>query len=393
MSRLDLTRRIPELDGLRGLAIAMVMYFHFVVETPAKYPALVLWFNTKVGCLCWSGVDLFFVLSGFLIGGILLDNEGSPSYFRTFYLRRAFRILPLYLLILLLYATIHSAGDGIRAALTFLVHGPMPWYVYATFTQDIWQVFHSQSVFLEHTWSLSIEEQFYLTLPLVIYLTPRRHVAAVIACLTAAAIASRFFLYDTRGYFDNAQMMYFPSCRVDSLLIGVACAIAVRNNHLREMLSRRSEFLYMGCATAIVSIFLLIGSRPGLPPPSFTLTMIAIACASALLLAVLHPAAILSTVLRFRPLQALGKIAYGLYLVHVIVKDAFIQVLNVQIRKGTVTSWSTVWIVIGLEFVVSVAIAAISWHALEKQCIKFSRRWAYTDGASVVHAAENRVSI
>lgn len=93
--------RIPALDGLRGLAILLVLLWHclFAEFTPIALIRKLLF----VGKLSWSGVDLFFVLSGFLIGGILLDARSSPRYFQTFYLRRAFRILPLYFLVLSLY--------------------------------------------------------------------------------------------------------------------------------------------------------------------------------------------------------------------------------------------------------------------------------------------------
>jgi len=86
--------RIPALDGIRGLAISLVLVFHTMPGGLPRHPAL--WPLIRLGRFCWSGVDLFFVLSGFLIGGILLDAAHSPAYFKTFYIRRAYRILPLY---------------------------------------------------------------------------------------------------------------------------------------------------------------------------------------------------------------------------------------------------------------------------------------------------------
>src|SRR5438094_8602273 len=97
MTRRDATPRVPELDGIRGTAIAMIVLYHWIIlpssGTDALLPALLV----RVGVLGWSGVDLFFVLSGFLIGGILLDARLATNYFEVFYLRRAYRILPLYL--------------------------------------------------------------------------------------------------------------------------------------------------------------------------------------------------------------------------------------------------------------------------------------------------------
>jgi hypothetical protein len=91
-------RRIPELDGLRGIAILLVLLWHAVFQIQPHSTLLTR--ILSLGSLSWSGVDLFFVLSGFLIGGILLDEKHSPRYFETFYARRAYRILPLYALLL-----------------------------------------------------------------------------------------------------------------------------------------------------------------------------------------------------------------------------------------------------------------------------------------------------
>jgi peptidoglycan/LPS O-acetylase OafA/YrhL len=87
--------RIPELDGLRGFAILQVISVHYFYNPDANLPAG-LHFLQRLFALGWTGVDLFFVLSGFLIGGILLDARDSPNYFKTFYIRRFFRIAPLY---------------------------------------------------------------------------------------------------------------------------------------------------------------------------------------------------------------------------------------------------------------------------------------------------------
>ena len=100
----DWSVRIPALDGLRGIAILLVLLRHAIfgvtsvqgIEAHSRFASFVI----ACGQLSWSGVDLFFVLSGFLIGGILLDARSSPRYFQTFYIRRAYRILPLYFLVI-----------------------------------------------------------------------------------------------------------------------------------------------------------------------------------------------------------------------------------------------------------------------------------------------------
>lgn len=161
--------RIAELDGVRGLAIALVLVWHYLASSiDQRVAADGLVVLSKVFALTWSGVDLFFVLSGFLIGGILLDNIDSPTYFRTFYVRRIARILPLYFAWFLLFLIIVRLG--IFRSIPSLEHlfaDPLPVWSYVTFTQNFVMTssYRFGAEWLGVTWSLAIEEQFYLILP------------------------------------------------------------------------------------------------------------------------------------------------------------------------------------------------------------------------------------
>ncbi len=171
------TRRIPELDGLRGLAILLVLVWHFGYLFASAGSSRWLYYVKDSMTMFWSGVDLFFVLSGFLIGGILLDARESPNYFKTFYTRRSFRIIPVYALLVVTFYVCVSLGLPARIAGSSAVFGATaPWYEYATFTQNIGYATGqpSQSLWLSTTWSLAVEEQFYLLLPAVVYFVPRR---------------------------------------------------------------------------------------------------------------------------------------------------------------------------------------------------------------------------
>jgi len=137
--------------------------------------------------LTWSGVDLFFVLSGFLIGGILLDHRDSPNYFKTFYLRRAYRILPLYFLVVTLCWIVFQLSN--RGWTPFgridLFPGTLPWWSFFTFTQNlvVAVVGGSSRGGLGVTWSLAIEEQFYLTLPFVIRRVSRKNLGYILVAV------------------------------------------------------------------------------------------------------------------------------------------------------------------------------------------------------------------
>src|SRR5277367_3139858 len=109
---IETPRRIPQLDGLRGLAILLVMIWHFIATPNATHQTLFARAVTDVFRLTWSGVDLFFVLSGFLIGGILIDAKDASNYFSTFYIRRIFRILPIYFVVVIVYLLLWNAASG-----------------------------------------------------------------------------------------------------------------------------------------------------------------------------------------------------------------------------------------------------------------------------------------
>lgn len=175
--------RIPELDGLRGLAILLVIFFHYTNgESLTRLDGLA-YYVQRSAASSWTGVNLFFVLSGFLIGGILVDARGSDSYFRTFYARRFFRIIPIYYLWICLYiALVSAAGHAIRLHSFSGKALPRGFEVYAHFLfiqnlipnggspqSGLW------GSWFGHLWSLAVEEQFYLLAPLMIWwLSPRR---------------------------------------------------------------------------------------------------------------------------------------------------------------------------------------------------------------------------
>jgi peptidoglycan/LPS O-acetylase OafA/YrhL len=180
--------RIPGLDGVRGFAIILVLLWHYVAMPLTHQPGGGLNFVRQILGVCWSGVDLFFVLSGFLLGGILIENRNSPNYFRTFYLRRASRIFPLY------YAWLFAvvcAGYFLGSGKLFPVFaGFGSFWPFFTYTQNITQVLVPNTeggAVLGVTWSLAVEEQFYLILPFIIYfVTPKFRYAETVAGLFVA---------------------------------------------------------------------------------------------------------------------------------------------------------------------------------------------------------------
>ncbi|MDX2039963.1 MAG: acyltransferase [Acidobacteriota bacterium] len=206
-------KHIPVLDGLRGIAILMVLWLH-TFQSGAPVSNSLTRFLARTASLGQLGVDLFFVLSGFLITRILLSAKGSPDYFRNFYVRRVLRIFPLYYGFLLLYFVIVPSLNGQpiapassqlwfwsylpNVAFTFgyKVHGPV------------------------HFWSLAVEEHFYLLWPFFVHYLNLRHLLWVMLVIVVLAIINRVVFLDL-GY----ATYYFTLTRLDSLIAG--CVLAV----------------------------------------------------------------------------------------------------------------------------------------------------------------------
>ena len=178
---LTLPDRHPELDGLRGCACLLVLAFHYLYQSlendsPSKWKGSLL----ATLHLSWTGVDLFFVLSGFLLGGILLRHREAPNLFKVFYLRRACRILPLYFSWLSLFAFLSLILPATR--FQCLNNARIPSWPYWVFCQNIFMAIKSSvgCTWLAPTWSLAVEEQFYLVLPLLITRVPHRHLPKIL---------------------------------------------------------------------------------------------------------------------------------------------------------------------------------------------------------------------
>lgn len=326
-------KRIKELDGLRGLAALTVVLFH-------AYPNQFF--------LGWSAVDLFFVLSGYLITSIIIKNVSNQGFLTSFYSRRILRIWPVYFLTLAVVLILNAfsrtgySTDGL--------------FQHLTFTQNIQGYWLSNPPGFVHafspSWSIAVEEQFYLVWPLLLLYLGTRYIPVLAGLTIVAAIAGRMF------GFPNSILL----SRGDGLALGCLLASIFLNPAYTE--KAKKLFLPLGVASCGYILF-LVYRYWGDPEPKafipFTLFFFSlvglIVCYSG------HP---LLKVLRLKPLAYLGLISYSMYLFHL---PIFTYAPPLLARVGLPSTLFTWALIFGLPM--------LSYHLLESPILNFKERISY----------------
>jgi peptidoglycan/LPS O-acetylase OafA/YrhL len=367
--------RIAGLDGVRGLAALGVLVWHFGPTIAAVEPGSTLAYACRAVSLAWAGVDLFFALSGFLIASILLRAAGSPRYFLTFYVRRAARILPLYFVLLAVLAAGNlDGGLFFPAVLRPLFESQLPGWSFPVFAQNLFMpgINDFGPKLTSVTWSLAVEEQFYLILPFLLWATPHRHHAAwVLACFLAAPLLRALLPAGMATY------VLLP-CRLDGLMAGVLLALAWQDTRWREALTvHRGKLLLLWIGLALPAVMLVRGGAGlwALRLPGGWLVNTWLAVWSTLTIGlVLGGQAWLAAFFQLRPLLWLGKIAYGLYLLHPAVlwlTHAALLGREPVLRDGPTAA------VTALAALLSLAAAAASHRWIEEPFVRRARALHY----------------
>jgi peptidoglycan/LPS O-acetylase OafA/YrhL len=370
--------RRPELDGLRGIAILSVVAWHYVAIHMQLGAHGFLPFAGKIFGLTWSGVDLFFVLSGFLIGGILLDQRESDNYFKVFYTRRICRIVPLYYCVLLLFLLSFSLGPAFIGRIPQLYDKWIPPWCYFTFTQNFAMFARGDfgPGWLGVTWSLAIEEQFYLLLPFIIRFTPTRKLPVLLGVLFGLAIVLRLFVsaYHPESFVPTFVLM---PCRADALMLGVLCAYAARRPGAMDYLAKHSIHLYalFALLATVTGWAATVSYQPGsVSMMIYGYSLLALLYASLLLIAISEKRGPVSVITRNPVLRWFGLIAYGAYLLHQPINELCHSLL---LPGAANASQRQELAVTALAFLLTVGIASLSWIYLEKKMIAFGHSFKY----------------
>ena len=363
----------------------MVVVFHYAVFVSGNPPRLLLAPMAAAVNFGWAGVDLFFILSGFLIGGILLDARESANYFQVFYSRRICRIFPIYFTFLAIYF-LFAARFSRLVDLPDAFHLPIPWATYATFTQNFWMAVRNNwgENPLAPTWSLAVEEQFYLTLPALIYFVKPAKLKWVLAGGIVLAPLVRLAIFLVNPALPIAMAFLLP-CRMDSLLFGVAAAYFLRRPGALEYvrIHRRQMWSVLELLTVACALFLFHFSS-SMYSPAMTLVgydLLGLMFAAVLVAALVEES--FARILQAKWLMSLGAISYGVYLIHPLTFD-IAQVLLKRFTNSPLVSGT-----VGL--ILTIAIAKCSWEYFEKPIVSFGHRKRYEPARAGNSAGEASV--
>ncbi|MHB1021099.1 MAG: acyltransferase family protein [Acidobacteriaceae bacterium] len=367
-------RHIPALDGVRGLAILLVVAYHLMSSSPNAN-------NTILRCLAalraslWIGVDIFFALSGFLITGILFDTLENNAFFKTFYARRFLRIFPLYygviFVLLILSKPLHIAWHGSQYVLFGYLQNTGAWI--------------GKSIPLKveeltgHFWSLAVEEQFYLVWPLLVFwVRDRRKLMRIAVVLSFMALVLRTFLVLHGASLDWTYKMTL--CRMDSLLIGGWLALSLRGDG-RDSVLKAAKLVFPVLVITLVGAGIICGnfdkqSNEFVNTIGYSLLAIA---STALIACVLQEKSWAELIFRNQMLRWFGRYSYGIYVLHLIVGyfiglgprqylDAHFHSKAVGVAFGGVPT-----------FLISIALAFVSYHLFEVKFLKLKKYFDYSD--------------
>jgi peptidoglycan/LPS O-acetylase OafA/YrhL len=367
---------LPALDGVRGLAILLVLLYHFVGQTTATngFEAVVKWI-CSYGSL---GVDLFFVLSGFLITGILYDSRADPQYFRSFYMRRVLRIFPLYYGVLAVLFFVVPLIPALRGSEIAGLRDYQAWaWLYGI---NVYLAIHDGWVlsYIEHFWSLAVEEHFYFIWPLVVWLVAAKRRVLLIISLAAAAISFGGRVVASLLGASPIITTVLTPFQLDALLLGGFFAVYLRRPG-GEAAARRAAapMALVGGALLLLQFSLYHFTDVGVSTRTLRGGAFHILLTAVLLYALGAPtSSVSSRFFRSHPMIALGKYSYGLYVYHHFLSYYFTK-HGTEFALASAIGSHTVAVAIQAlgGMAASMAIAWLSYELFEKHFLKLKRFW------------------
>lgn len=352
---------IPELDGLRGIAILLVITFHYFSDL------------LTVFSFGWSGVDLFFVLSGYLITSRLILTLGKPGYFLRFYKNRILRIFPLYYATLIMFYFIipHFIPPHYFESLVFYRNQAPSFFLFF----ENWTFINHPGISQNHLqvlWSLAVEEQFYLIWPFFIYFfVNSKYLKTILVVWLIVIVLFRSILYMNNP--DNFYVFFYNTfCRMDAFIIGATLFLIHK-----KILKPVHSYIVVIAVLSMFAGIIIWKSNPATSPfiPTIGLTCIAIFYALIIHIAVQKKYCFFSNFLNLPWLIFIGRISYGLYIFHwIILRFSFEPLsnyINIHFLTGReLSNFLTLFICLILSFILSI----ISYTYYESFFLKLKRK-------------------
>jgi peptidoglycan/LPS O-acetylase OafA/YrhL len=372
--------RVSELDGMRGAGAILVVAYHIFRRGNVFTTNAVLHFFSGLTMYAWYSLDTFYVLSGFLIATILLRTKGSEHYYGNFYARRSLRVFPLY------YFTL-------AFMLLLIIPKFDPEYLAEVPRALPFQLFYLNNFlhlmsgirgtpYLAVTWSLAIEEHFYLPFPFLVYYTRKETLAKICGGIIGISILARilaaFFWTDVRQM--TNFFFYNTFTRFEEIAFGVLVAIAFTYPEWRSKLGRIALPVFLIIFSAL-NIF-EFATNTGIPlsPENNVLLMVvgytaASVFAAALIIALLTQSetSVIRRIFRNKIFVFWGQRSYSIYLYHVPVGVLLVDFLWKHHYRG----WYGYLIYIGLTFGITVLISMLTWSLLEKPMMNLKKHFEY----------------
>jgi peptidoglycan/LPS O-acetylase OafA/YrhL len=370
---------IVELDGLRGFAVLIVMFYHFMHVPMNSVNSFDRSFENFFLC-GWIGVDLFFVLSGFLITRILINTKFDKNYFKSFYYKRTLRIFPLYYLYLILCFfliipyTFPRVTEFEQQKIIVAQQSQVWFFLYLSNIKQAMLGFFLGSG-LGHLWTLAIEEQFYIFWPMVVKVFSLKNLKRIAWVTLFVCLGLRFVLYFT-GY-TPVTVYSFTLTRIDTLVMGGLVAFLYDEGKITNFnLVNRLLAVF---AILTVSMLYAFGPRATGHPVIFTIGFSLIALSFTFLLTSLltQENTLLRRIFSLRILVFLGKYSYAIYMFHPMVRQVVLKVIgDPVVWHGTQIPWEIMFTIVCS--IISVVVALISWNLFEKWFLKLKSKPSFS---------------
>jgi peptidoglycan/LPS O-acetylase OafA/YrhL len=377
-------RHIGALDGMRGVALLLVLVMHYTNLKPITSFDQAF---CELAHSCWLGVDFFFVLSGFLITGVLCDAKGKPHYFRNFYARRVLRILPVYygfLFVLFFVVTEITMLDPISYR-DLVRHEAWYWSFLVNFLVAGRGSWGPGSYWTSHLWSLSVEEQFYLLWPMIVAFIDRRRLAwGCLFVLVASPIARAAVLAHGADPEANSVYVYYSTLtRCDGLAAGALLALAQRSAMWLPVVLRWAKPAAIVALLVLVVTALFTGHLRASDPPVQVvgLSALAVLFGSVLALTLANSSGSLARLFATRPLRSLGRCSYAAYVIHfpigyLLARSAFVPELFPRMAGSAMPGQMVVLVAsVGVVWL----LAAASFRFYEEPILRLKRLFTVGD--------------